>query len=488
MRISKFQLVLITGAIVRLVIAPFFAHPFDVYSWYLNGESLLNGSRAVGSFLVPYSYSLFLFVFPATAAFQSLSSIIGNTVIPMSSLSPVLNPGAPWNITVVPGMLFNLLVKLPLILSDTIVAVLLYKIVLKHNGDDKLAIAAMMLWYLNPLTIWVSSGWGMFDTLPALFTVLSLWLAFDERFLYSGISVAIAVAMKYYAIVLVVPLLIISWRAKRWRGLLASSGGAVGGGLLLFSPLLWETASGFASLVSGASPQALHYSGLSIWTAITLFYPSFDQTVLSSALVIVALLAAYVWMARKKLEPRLETYAALFGLPILAVLLFFRFVGENYFVWLLPFASVLAISDSRSRLLYWGISLIALISSVVDSLLPYYMLPMAPWIGNYLVGALSAVASYRVAPSGVIAQGVTAGKIALSLLGVSMAAFLTSIGVMWSNLRSATLGLSAPQSVPSLQRSFDSKGWGHVDHTFQRLGFVAGSSRTREVRDGLDLP
>jgi len=37
--------VLLLGVIVRVAIAPFFAHPFDVYSWYTIGEIVVSGKQ-----------------------------------------------------------------------------------------------------------------------------------------------------------------------------------------------------------------------------------------------------------------------------------------------------------------------------------------------------------------------------------------------------------------------------------------------------------
>ena len=427
------------GLAIRLAIAPFFAHPFDVYSWYAVGQGVLNGSQSLWSYLTPYGYAFFLFVFPASLVFQALSGVMGSQIIQMSSLNPVLNPGAPWNIPVVPGLLFDFLVKLPLIASDTIVALLLYRIVKAYDLDERLAVSAATLWFLNPLTIWVSSGWGMFDTLPALFTVLALYLVSKRRFAYSGISLALAVAMKYYAIVLVVPLMILAWRKGDKSGLLHSSIALIGVGFLLFASLFANVYSGFASLAVGGSPLELRYSGLSIWTAVTLFFPSFNQTVISSSLVAVVLVVSYYWMAKRR-SPGIYQTAILFALPILLLLLFFRFAGENYFVWLLPFASVLAVLDPRQKILYWGVSLVALLSSMINSFLPYYMLPMAPWLGNYLASALTAVAPYRVAPGGVVAQGLTLGKGMLAALGIATAGLLVAYATRWLSSTRRELG------------------------------------------------
>lgn len=214
----RLRTVLVIGLAVRLVVAPFFAHPFDVYAWYTTGENVLNGSRSILSYLVPYDYSFFLFVFPATLVFNFLSAHVGSFTVAMSSLNPALNPGQPWNISVVPGPLFDILVKLPLIASDLIITILIYKIVVKHMNNKELAVSASAVWFLNPLSIWVSSGWGMFDSIPAALTVLLLYFYLDEKPIPAAISLAVAIAMKYYAAVLFPVVAIGLWRRNRKAG------------------------------------------------------------------------------------------------------------------------------------------------------------------------------------------------------------------------------------------------------------------------------
>lgn len=423
--------VLLLGLIVRVAIAPFFAHPFDVYSWYTVGESVLNGKQPLSGFLVPYNYAFFIFVFPATLAFNFLSGYLGSYTIPMSSLNPALNPGAPWNITVVPGPLFDLLVKLPLIVSDLVIALLVYNLVMRYLGDERVAVSACALWFLNPLTIWVSSAWGMFDALPALFTVLGLYLALDKKFAYAGISIALAIEMKYYAVVLVFPLLLVAWEKGRWRGLAESLGATVALTLVLSAPLLSETASSYASVVGGSASSGLSYSGLSFWTAITLFVTGINFSLISDALVVALLAIAYVWMWRRSPVFDLFSASIYFGLPILVLLAAFRFVGENYFIWVLPFAAIIASRGGHYKVLFWAMSILALVSSMTDSLLPYYVLPMAPLIGHYLVGILGSVAPYRVAAGGSVTQALSLGKLYLSAIGLLATAILALTAHEW---------------------------------------------------------
>jgi hypothetical protein len=434
-------MVIISGLVIRLVLAPFFAHPFDVYVWYESGQDLLNGTKSIWSFMVPYFYSYFLFAFPAAILFRSLSEIFGSYPIPISSLNPLLNPGAPWNITVVPGLLFDLLVKLPLIASDTIIATLLYRVVMRCSASERMATSASLAWFLNPLVIWVSSGWGTFDTLPTLFTVLSLYFILEKRFAYSGLALIVAIAMKYYAIVLVIPLLLIAWKEGNRNGIVKLLSSMAIASLVLFAPFFSGVTLGLSQVV-GTSQSGLSYSGLSFWSAITLFISVSNQSILSAGLIAVFLAVAYYWMARRRPNGP-YSYVIYFSLSIIPVLLLYRFVAENYFVWWIPFASILTVQNSRGRALFWILSGVALLSSMTDSLLPYYMLPMAPWIGRYLVDLLSFLSPYRIASSGSIPGTLSVGKIFLAGLGILTSALLALITI---NFVSAENRAPSPKS------------------------------------------
>ncbi len=419
-----------TGLAIRLAMAPFFAHPSDVYSWYYNGENLLNGTQSIWYFLQPYNYSFFLFVFPATIAFRVISSMTGTYSIPMTSLDPRLNPGAPWNIPIVPGLLFDLLVKLPLIASDLIIGVLLYKVVKKHFGDANAATSISMLWVLNPLTIWVSSGWGMFDTLPVLFTVLAFYFVLEERFGVAGISLSVAMMLKYYGVVLVFPLVFIVWR---FYGKKAAIRGIFWMCLSSFGflvPLIAGAAKGGISPLS-TSMNGLRYSGLSFWSSITLFWPTTDQLLISGVLIVFSLLGVYTWIAVKSPNGKFHASSIAFALPITALLSVYWFVGENFIIWILPFAAILTLRGKIAKAGYWLISLLALLTSVTNSLVPYYLLPVAPWIGSFLVSIIVAISPYKVAPQGTVSTGVGLGKVFLSAGGILSTLILILLAISW---------------------------------------------------------
>lgn len=404
---------------IRLAIAPFFAHPLDVYTWYYNGQDFLSGKESLLSYLVPYRYSYFLFAIPATWVFNILSKVIPPHTIPVSALPAVLNPGSQWNISLVPGILFDFIIKLPLILSDTLVACLLYKITSRATNNKKSATFAAAIWFLNPLTIWVSSGWGTFDTLPTLFTVLALYFLYEKRLISSGIAIVIAAIIKYYAFALIIPFLILSYRIGARRGILKSLSAIIVGSSALLVPSLEDTLSRVGGLGTGSLATGLHYSGISVWTSITLFYSKFDQSIVSSSITVVALIISYyvIWRQVYSMDSLVPPLLA-FSFPTLVVLLLFRFVGENFLIWILPFLALYSIKDNWIRTVSIALSALGLVSSVTNSLLPYYMLPVSPWLATWMEWILRVVNPYRVSSSGSIAEGLTTGKLILMSYGI----------------------------------------------------------------------
>ena len=159
---------------------------------------------------------------------------------------------------------------------------------------------------------------------------------------------------------------------------------------------------------------------------MTLYYSNFDQTFVSFLLICVGLILSYVWIWRHKESPNFAFMTAVsFFLPISSLLLFYRFVGENFLIWILPFVAIFSVKDVWEKRIYWILSLIGLIASVTDSLLPFYLLPISPWMGGFLVKVMTLIAPYRIAPNGNVLQGLSVAKIFLSLLGVLSFFFLT---------------------------------------------------------------
>ncbi len=178
---------LVLGLSIRLAVAPFSGDlDHDVRIWIETGKGLYEGRN-------PYTFGFFF----GTSAEDNIGYMSPWPVLNFLSygLSVLLFPG---NLNVLVG-----LIKLPVILADLAVGVVIYRFILHRTEDPTGARRGLSLWLFNPLVIYVSSIYGMFDSLPALFTLLSVCSFVDERYDLSAVCLAVGIAFKTYPVITV---------------------------------------------------------------------------------------------------------------------------------------------------------------------------------------------------------------------------------------------------------------------------------------------
>jgi len=178
---------LVLGFSIRLVVAPFSGDlDHDVRIWIETGKGLFEGKD-------PYTFGFFF----RTPAEDNIGYM---------SPWPMLNFVSYWLSTLLfPGNINALvaLIKLPVILADLAVGVVVYRFILNRTKNLTSARRGLSLWLFNPLVIYVSSIYGMFDSLPALFMLLSVCSFVEARYDLSAVCLAIGVAFKTYPIITV---------------------------------------------------------------------------------------------------------------------------------------------------------------------------------------------------------------------------------------------------------------------------------------------
>ncbi len=98
------------------------------------------------------------------------------------------------------AFLYPFLIKLPIVLADIGIGLLLYKMLLKKNF--KLAVFAFLAYTLNPVVVFTNSIWGQTDGLIALFLLLSAYfLAEKKNILFSSLFWVLALFVKPQALV-----------------------------------------------------------------------------------------------------------------------------------------------------------------------------------------------------------------------------------------------------------------------------------------------
>jgi hypothetical protein len=353
-----------------------------------------------------YCYTLF----PIAHVYDWLARFIPTGTIPLSSLPPELNFYPSMDIEYVPGMLFNTIVKLPLLISDLLVTLLLYRIVKETTANTGLAEKAAFLWFLNPFLTWVSAGWGMWDTMPALFSLASFYLILKKRITLSAISLSLGVASKLYPALFIVPIAFYILKSnsfdekgknsfKYFIVFLATSA-------LLFLPYFGIISSFFSSyFMANPASSALDSVtnplgfGLTYWSLYSLNrlvnLPISAELVTivsvgSIMLVFVSLMLVYWRISKITFNKQAFDLALVMVLPVLAMLLSYRIIPEQWFIWALPFLIVLYVGRQVKGIYFWGASFIALLYAILNCPLPFFFLPLAPWHTNTLLGMVHA--------------------------------------------------------------------------------------------------
>ena len=410
--VSKHRLagILAVGIVVRVILMPISAHPFDVYAWYSMSMGILkNGPFTLVS--VPPLWYHYMMI-PVAYSYGWLRGLFSSGAIPMSSLPSALN-FYPSYVTVVPGMLFDTIVKTPFLLSDIAITFLLYKTVEELTRSKALAEKAAFLWFLNPFVIWISAAWGMWDTLPALFSLLAFYLLLKKRISLSAVCLSLGVALKFYPALFLLPIGVYLLKTgpneiKRKNTLTFFSVFAIAT-VLLFLPYLGMIPSFFtyyfapSSTISGAVPNQITNPiafGLTYWslyllnrltnlpiTATFISIASFASTVL----VVVALGLVYWKTSKLTFQKPAYDLALVLLLPVLALFLSYRIICEQYFVWAIPFLVILCVGGRVKVAFYWGASIAALLYVVLNCPLPFFFLPLAPWYTNTLLAMVYTV-------------------------------------------------------------------------------------------------
>jgi hypothetical protein len=404
----KLASILAIGIVFRVILMPITAHPFDVYCWYVNSTAIVrNGPFSVLVFppllhymLIPvaYTHDGLSKVFPPwTGAYQ------------LSSLPTVLNPDTTVNIQFVPGLLFDFVSKIPFLISDILVALLLYKTVEHLTKNNGLAEKAAFLWFLNPFVIWISTGWGMWDTLPALFSLAAFYLLLKKRIGLSAVCLSLGIASKLYPSLFIVPIAIYLIKTsaperKRKDPLKFFSVLSISS-FILFLPYLGEFVS-FIHNFGATSAAPVGASGvpisLSYWSLFSLNLliknPAIsslaNSTFIFSAVLAGVFLVYVYWRTSKlKFQDAASDLAGAMLLSVLALFLSYRLFCEQWLVWLLPLMVVFCVRGQIKSMVYWGASFVALAFVFLNCLLPFFFLPLAPWIGDALAAMATSLIS-----------------------------------------------------------------------------------------------
>ena len=312
------------GFIVRLVFAPFTRDPWDMDVWINIGNTVLSGQN-------PYILPSNALVYPPLwaifcAASNFLYSLTRNIFIQYFTI------------------------KLPIIIADIVISIILRQIVYKLTGNEKKAKIAMVLYLFNPVTIIISSFWGMFDAIPTLFAFLSFLFLLKGEYKKSSIALGLGIGFKGFFPAIFLPLfLYFTW--KKGKKLYTSIQYFFFSILIPFVisiPFLITDSGAYISSIFfhvGNLPKNLTYwFGLGKLLEISQISTNTINSV-SAFLFITSFLALYILLIKKvnfhskNNSNQISTEFLLKGINLVLLIFFVTSttINEQYIVWILPF-------------------------------------------------------------------------------------------------------------------------------------------------------
>ena len=178
----------ITALILRLLVSPISANGWDMYLWFETAQKIVV-NREVFEFYT--SNPSMHYALPPIWAFYLAAAYL---------LYPAPNSD---------DLIFRFLAKLPITISDIVIAVLLRKYVLAVTQDQRKSDLAAILWLFHPHVFFISNIWGMPDSVSVMFLLLSIYLLLSDRTILAGLAYGLSVMTKHYTL-LAYPLLLAS--------------------------------------------------------------------------------------------------------------------------------------------------------------------------------------------------------------------------------------------------------------------------------------
>ena len=179
--------IILVALAIRLAVAPFTGHPFDLSVWINTGKYIVQGKS-------PYELYYHLGYPPLWGLWTALAYVV----------SSIISNGNLY--------LYIFFIKLPIILADLGVAYFLWRLSFQYAekngsgspklkepvnlGSNGLGNKLVSAYLLSPFTIIIGSVWGMMDALVVLLIVLAVVTLFSRKDSLSGLFLGLAVSLK----------------------------------------------------------------------------------------------------------------------------------------------------------------------------------------------------------------------------------------------------------------------------------------------------
>jgi hypothetical protein len=393
---------LVIGMMVRLLLAPYTSYPYDTYPFYGAVVGTLAGTGPYGNVLFTYPPLFSVIYYPL---FWVVSHFIDPSSFGMFMPSLIeVSRTTGMMVPFITSPLFNLLLKAPIIIGDVLVGLTLYRVVESRKGKVA-AERAFMIWFLNPLVIFVSSVHGQFDVLAAYFALIGVLSFMDRKFLLSGAFLGLGVLLKLFPAYLVISfgliLLVALIRSSRegrsvdaLRHLVSFvAGGAVS--LITILPFLLSSSSFLDYVFRRGTYSSI--GGMNAWFAMPFLgamggegggsgqtMPIGLILLITGVAITVLVTLLVIWKVPGEDRP---LYTALAVLT--AILVTQSVTNPQHLIWLIPFIVVFSSIEERMTRKLYALTVIGLLYLLCLQSGFVFLYPLANYAGWPSVESLS---------------------------------------------------------------------------------------------------
>ena len=216
-RVHPLATILLLAAVVRVVLMPLLVYDFDIYHWALIMENIQNGDGLYD--VAGYYYTpVWGYILGFMTGLLDLFGGVADFGARYTEFLPVEDLNIRFHIATITSLEFNIMMKAMLVVCDFLVAALIYRFMVETTSDARKATFAVAIWLFCLPVIYMSAIQAQFDTISALFMLLTVYLLYKDHAFVAGMMFSCTVLLKFFPGFTILVLLAYIWLKHRDDG------------------------------------------------------------------------------------------------------------------------------------------------------------------------------------------------------------------------------------------------------------------------------
>ena len=326
----RFYKYFLTGMLVRLILLPFFFQRDLLSTYQRAAETVFAGNMASDfhQIITHLIHSGYLFIIKSLVpAVGQYSSILLDT----DTWSSWINFVSSYNVFTVLALFKGLYLVFDLLCMFFILR-------LSFDRDDEGRLNVFKFWMFNPVVIFVIYIFARHDIIGVFATIIALLLAKKDRKYWSIIVLALAIALRFFPIMILLPLIFYLARSKKDYILLSVIGISGLAGIEAFSNIYYGKSLIFSLL------NTQHFNYILSAKLDLIIHDSIFIFIVAYFLIVFSFIHA-----RNKSFDLLINYGAIIYLAYIAL----SYFHPQYVLWTIPFLVIIFARKRKLAYYHW---------------------------------------------------------------------------------------------------------------------------------------